>query len=109
MTTRYVGQSVRSKEAPRHVTGRGRFTNDYRLPGLLHAAILRTPGAAPVFGMEKLAMTLNEPDPADQLKEWRETVKRLGTGWRDTFIYFKREESGAGPALARELQRLLTG
>ena len=39
----YVGQSVRSKEAPRHVTGRGRFTNDYTLPGLLHAAILRTP------------------------------------------------------------------
>jgi len=43
MTPRYVGQSVRSKEAPRHVTGRGRFTNDYTLPGLLHAAILRTP------------------------------------------------------------------
>jgi 2-furoyl-CoA dehydrogenase large subunit len=40
---RYVGRSVRSKEAPRHVTGRGQFTNDYRLPGLLHGAILRTP------------------------------------------------------------------
>jgi 2-furoyl-CoA dehydrogenase large subunit len=40
---RSVGRSVRSKEAPRHVTGRGRFTNDYRLPGLLHAAVLRTP------------------------------------------------------------------
>jgi uncharacterized protein YecE (DUF72 family) len=42
------------------------------------------------------------------LKEWSETVKRLATGWRDTFIYFKHEESGVGPALARELQRLLT-
>jgi hypothetical protein len=36
-------------------------------------------------------------------------VKKLGAGWRDTFIYFKHEESGTGPALARELQRLLTG
>jgi uncharacterized protein YecE (DUF72 family) len=46
---------------------------------------------------------------ADDLKEWSETVKKLGAGWRDTFIYFKHEESGTGPALARELQRLLTG
>jgi 2-furoyl-CoA dehydrogenase large subunit len=42
-SARYVGQSIRSKEAPRHVTGRGRFTNDYGLPGALHAAVLRTP------------------------------------------------------------------
>ena len=44
---------------------------------------------------------------ADDLKEWSETVKKLGAGWRDTFIYFKHEESGTGPALAHELQQLL--
>ncbi len=43
--TKYVGQSTRSKEGPRHVSGRGFFTDDVRLPGMLHAMILRSPHA----------------------------------------------------------------
>ena len=43
--TRYVGTSVRSKEAPRHVTGRGRFVDDLVLPRMLHAFVLRSPYA----------------------------------------------------------------
>ncbi|MBI2189452.1 MAG: xanthine dehydrogenase family protein [Acidobacteria bacterium] len=43
--TRYIGTSVRSKEAPRHVTGRGRYVDDLTLPRLLHACILRSPYA----------------------------------------------------------------
>ena len=42
---RYLGKPPRSKESPRHVTGRGQFVDDIRLPGLLHAAILRSPHA----------------------------------------------------------------
>lgn len=42
-STRYVGRSVASKEAPRHVTGRGQFTDDLSLPGMLHAVFLRSP------------------------------------------------------------------
>ncbi|MPZ13732.1 MAG: molybdopterin-dependent oxidoreductase [Chloroflexi bacterium] len=38
-----VGKSVRSHEAPRHASGRGHFVDDYRLPGMLHAAVLRSP------------------------------------------------------------------
>lgn len=45
---------------------------------------------------------------ADELKRWAEDVKRLSTGWQDTFIYFKHEESGMGPALAQEFRTLLT-
>ena len=45
----------------------------------------------------------------DDLKEWSRTVRRLGAGWRDSFIYFKHEESGIGPTLARELRALLNG
>ena len=45
---------------------------------------------------------------AEDLKKWAETVKRLGAGWQDTFIYFKHEKSGIGPALAREFRALLT-
>ncbi len=45
---------------------------------------------------------------AEDLGKWTETVKRLGAAWRDTFIYFKHEESGIGPALAKEFRSLLS-
>jgi uncharacterized protein YecE (DUF72 family) len=45
---------------------------------------------------------------ADDLKKLTETVKQLGPRWQDTFIYFKHEESGIGPALAQEFRTLLT-
>jgi CO/xanthine dehydrogenase Mo-binding subunit len=43
--TKHIGRSARSKEAPRHVTGKGQFTDDFTLPGMLHAVILRSPHA----------------------------------------------------------------
>ena len=43
------------------------------------------------------------------LETWSRTVQELGAGWRDAFIYFKHEESGIGPALARDLAALLGG
>ncbi|HEX9443289.1 MAG TPA: xanthine dehydrogenase family protein molybdopterin-binding subunit [Candidatus Binatia bacterium] len=42
---KYIGASSRSKEGPRHVTGRGNFTDDIVLPGMLQAMILRSPYA----------------------------------------------------------------
>jgi uncharacterized protein YecE (DUF72 family) len=42
------------------------------------------------------------------LRKWAETVKRLGTTWRDTFVYFKHEESGIGPAFAKEFETLVS-
>jgi uncharacterized protein YecE (DUF72 family) len=42
----------------------------------------------------------------EDLRKWAESVKRLNAGWRDTFVYFKHEESGIGPALAKEFQGL---
>jgi 2-furoyl-CoA dehydrogenase large subunit len=46
MTTNlHVGTSARSKEAPRHVAGRGRFVDDLVLPRMLHACMLRSPYA----------------------------------------------------------------
>lgn len=39
----FVGTSVRSKEAQRHVVGRGRYVDDLTLPRMLHACILRSP------------------------------------------------------------------
>ena len=42
------------------------------------------------------------------LGEWGATVRRFGSAWRDIFVYFKHEESGVGPALARALDRVLS-
>ncbi len=40
---RYIGHDVRSKEIPRHVSGRGRFVDDGKVRALAYAAILRSP------------------------------------------------------------------
>ncbi|MFQ5539275.1 MAG: xanthine dehydrogenase family protein molybdopterin-binding subunit, partial [Candidatus Binatia bacterium] len=42
---KYVGHRTRSKEGPRHVSGQGNYTDDFTLPGMLHAVILRSPYA----------------------------------------------------------------
>lgn len=40
---RFVGQRLERLEDPRFLTGRGRFVADIKLPGMLHAAFLRSP------------------------------------------------------------------
>ncbi len=45
MTTRYFGERIKRLEDPRLLTGRGTFVDDITLPGLLHAALLRSPHA----------------------------------------------------------------
>ena len=40
-----VGTSMKRKEDPRMITGRGRYTEDINLPGMLHATIVRSPEA----------------------------------------------------------------
>src|SRR4029077_2038427 len=42
---KFIGNRSRSKEGPRHVTGRGLYTDDFILPGMLQAMILRSPHA----------------------------------------------------------------
>ena len=41
----YICQSVRRFEDPRLLTGQGSYVDDIKLPGLLHAAVLRSPHA----------------------------------------------------------------
>lgn len=42
---KFIGARTSSKEGPRHVTGRGLYTDDFMLPGMLHAMVLRSPHA----------------------------------------------------------------
>ena len=45
MTTRSFGSGIRRREDPRLITGRAPYTDDITLPGMVHAAILRSPYA----------------------------------------------------------------
>ncbi|HKE66846.1 MAG TPA: hypothetical protein VKB59_19655, partial [Micromonosporaceae bacterium] len=44
-STRTVGSSTLRVEDLRILTGRGRYVDDVRLPGMLHAAFVRSPFA----------------------------------------------------------------
>jgi uncharacterized protein YecE (DUF72 family) len=43
----------------------------------------------------------------EDVKRWSEFVREQRTSWSDAFIYFKHEESGIGPKLARQMIDLL--
>src|SRR5262245_33688147 len=45
MGAKYFGASVRRKEDPRYLRGEGRYVDDIKLPGMLHAAFVRSPYA----------------------------------------------------------------
>src|SRR5690606_36853841 len=44
-TASVFGKSVKRREDPRFLTGRGRYTDDLALPGTVHAAFVRSPHA----------------------------------------------------------------
>ena len=41
----YIGARLRRREDARLLTGRGTFVDDIRLPGVVHAAFVRSPHA----------------------------------------------------------------
>ena len=45
MTTDVLGTPVKRVEDPRFITGKGRYLDDIKLPGMAHMAILRSPYA----------------------------------------------------------------
>jgi len=45
MSTRIFGSAIKRREDPRLITGQGMFTDDLTLPGLAHAAVVRSPYA----------------------------------------------------------------
>jgi carbon-monoxide dehydrogenase large subunit len=55
------GRSVRRKEDHRLLTGRGKYAADFRLPGMLHAAVLRAPHAHARLGAIRSKPALGLP------------------------------------------------
>jgi uncharacterized protein YecE (DUF72 family) len=45
----------------------------------------------------------------DELRRWIATIGTVGAGWRDAYVFFKHEDSGSGPALARRFLALREG
>jgi uncharacterized protein YecE (DUF72 family) len=43
-----------------------------------------------------------------QLADWVATIQRIGAAWSDAFVFFKHEERGTGPALAKRFEALVT-
>ena len=43
LAQRFVGESVKRSEDKRILTGTGQYVDDIQLPGMLHAAFLRSP------------------------------------------------------------------
>jgi aerobic carbon-monoxide dehydrogenase large subunit len=86
---RYTGASIKRSEDPRILTGAGRYVDDIKLPGMLHAAFVRSPMAharvlsvdasaarelpgvvAAYTGAELEAMTVPGPDALMALMGW---------------------------------------
>jgi uncharacterized protein YecE (DUF72 family) len=44
---------------------------------------------------------------SDDVKWWAEFVRDQNNAWRDVFVYFKHEESGVGPQLAKQMTEAL--
>ncbi|MBM2621029.1 carbon-monoxide dehydrogenase large subunit [Actinoplanes sp. LDG1-06] len=70
------------KEDPRLIRGRGRFTDDVQLPGMLHLAILRSPFAhAKIVSVDTSAA---EAAPGVKAVVTGETLAGLGLAWMPT-------------------------
>ncbi|WP_045746271.1 aerobic carbon-monoxide dehydrogenase large subunit [Actinoplanes rectilineatus] len=70
------------KEDPRLLRGRGKFTDDVQLPGMLHLAILRSPFAhAKIVSIDTSAA---EASPGVKAVVTGETLKGLGLAWMPT-------------------------
>src|SRR6202050_3170293 len=87
---RYTGASIKRSEDPRILPGAGRYVDDVKLPGMLHAAFVRSPmaharvlsvdvsaarelpgGVAAYTGAELGAMTVPGPDALMALMGWQ--------------------------------------
>lgn len=45
---------------------------------------------------------------AADITRWGNTIQQLESGWNEAFVYFKHEEQGIGPLLARQLREVLS-
>jgi carbon-monoxide dehydrogenase large subunit len=85
---KYIGMSVLRTEDPIFLTGRSRFTDDVHLPGMLHAAFVRSPYARanirginkePALKVEGVVAVITQDDLDPILGPYTTTMARSGT------------------------------
>src|SRR5919198_4950296 len=59
--TRLLGKSIKRREDPRFITGRGSYTDDLKLPGMTYAAFVRSPHAHAKIGKIDLTQAKAHP------------------------------------------------
>ena len=57
----YIGQPLRRREDFKFITGKGRYVDDIKVPGMLHMAVLRSPHAHAVIKRIDLAAAKAAP------------------------------------------------
>src|SRR5947208_3297111 len=60
-TIKYIGQPLRRREDFKFVTGKGRYTDDLKVPGMLHMAVLRSPHAHAIIKQVDLSAAKAAP------------------------------------------------
>ncbi len=77
MTTRQFGKAIKRNEDPRLLTGQALFVDDVNLPGMAHAAFLRSPYAHARIRKIELSAALERPGVLAVY-----TAENLGPAWK---------------------------
>ncbi len=83
MTTQVFGSSIKRREDPKLITGRGSYVDDIKIVGMLHMAIVRSPHAhADIRGIDTSAASASEGVVAVFTgEELQEQLGSLPVGW----------------------------
>lgn len=86
MSNKYIGQSVKRLEDKRFITGKGRYTDDIKLPGMVHAQFVRSPYAhARVNSLDTSAALAMEGVVAIFTGDDVKAVNGVPCGWQVNF------------------------
>src|SRR2546421_10369376 len=89
---RLFGKSIKRREDPRFITGRGQYVDDVKLPGMTHAAFVRSPHAHARIRKIDTSAALKHPGVVAVFTGKGMTgVEPLAGGWD-----LRQEEEGPG-------------
>ena len=83
MSAKYFGAAVKRREDPRFLRGEGRFVDDVKLAGMLHAAFVRSPHAHARIVAIRTSVAAAMPGitrvfTADDLSRWLKPLPLFG-------------------------------
>lgn len=105
-----IGQRVARKEDKRFITGKGRYTDDMKLPGMTHAIFVRSPHAHAKVTSIDMAKAASMPGVVAVLTGAELVADRIGNlicGWMVHSKDGSPMKMGAWPAMAPETVRFV--